>query len=456
MSMALRVEGVAKQYRIYAHPSDRLKETLTRGRLKRHREFWALREISFEIERGTTTGIVGPNGSGKSTLLQIITGTLEPTHGSVQIDGRVAALLELGAGFNLEFTGLENIYMNAALMGFSRRDTEARLSDIERFAEIGDFVHQPVKTYSSGMYVRLAFAIAVNTDPEILVVDEALSVGDTIFQHRCVRRIKEMQQAGTTILFVSHEPTLVRALCSRAILLNGGRMIADGTPMEVLNRYQRVIMAREEAYAGGAAAAGGGTQADENGAQANESAGSVADDDAPDHEKGQEVARQALQYSYRHGNGRAEVIGAELVDASNRAVELVETGDAVAVRMRLLFHEDVAEPVCGFMIRNRHGINVYGTNTEQRGQPLGAARRGDVLEAVFAFNCWLGQEHYFVSVAVHSPDGVAFDWLDGVIFFRVSCAVEMEGIANLDARVTTRRLKAAENLLEGAARVREA
>jgi ABC-type polysaccharide/polyol phosphate transport system ATPase subunit len=253
MDMALRVEGVAKQYRIYAHPSDRLKETLTRGLLKRHREFWALREISFEIERGTTTGIVGPNGSGKSTLLQIITGTLEPTHGSVSVNGRVAALLELGAGFNLEFTGLENIYMNAALMGFSRRETEARLSDIERFAEIGDFVHQPVKTYSSGMYVRLAFAVAVNTDPDILVVDEALSVGDTIFQHRCVRRIKEMQERGTTILFVSHEPTLVRALCSRAILLSGGQMIADGTPMEVLNRYQRVIMAREEAYAGGAA-----------------------------------------------------------------------------------------------------------------------------------------------------------------------------------------------------------
>ncbi|HYG11348.1 MAG TPA: ABC transporter ATP-binding protein [Pyrinomonadaceae bacterium] len=432
MSTALRVEGVAKQYRIYDHPSDRLKETLTRGWLKRHREFWALREISFEIERGTTVGIVGPNGSGKSTLLQIITGTLAPTHGDVQVEGRVAALLELGAGFNLEFTGLENIYMNAALMGFSRADTAARLERIERFAEIGDFLHQPVKTYSSGMFVRLAFAIAVNTDPEILVVDEALSVGDTIFQHRCVRRIKEMQQAGTTILFVSHEPTLVRALCSRAILLNAGKMIADGTPMEVLNRYQRVIMAREEAYADGGDGAGA---ADEQAARENESAAGVALDAAG------EGARQPSQYSYRHGNKRAEVIGAELVDgATGRAVELVETGDAVAVRLRVLFHEDAAEPVCGFMIRNRHGINVYGTNTEQRGQPLGAARRGEIIEAVFTFDCWLGQEHYFISVAAHTPDGEAFDWLDGAIFFRVSCAVEMEGIANLNARVTTRRV----------------
>jgi ABC-type polysaccharide/polyol phosphate transport system ATPase subunit len=433
MSTALRVEGVAKQYRIYDHPSDRLKETLTRGWLKRHREFWALREISFEIERGTTVGIVGPNGSGKSTLLQIITGTLTPTHGDVQVEGRVAALLELGAGFNLEFTGLENIYMNAALMGFSRADTDTRLERIERFAEIGDFLHQPVKTYSSGMYVRLAFAIAVNTDPEILVVDEALSVGDTIFQHRCVRRIKEMQEAGTTILFVSHEPTLVRALCSRAILLNAGRMIADGTPMEVLNRYQRVIMAREEAYAD----SGGGAETGAPAAGENEGAGGVASDAAG------AVARRPLQYSYRHGNKRAEVIGAELIDgATGRAVELVETGDAVAVRLRVLFHEDAPEPVCGFMIRNRHGINVYGTNTEQRGQPLGAARRGEIIEAVFTFDCWLGQEHYFVSVAAHTPDGEAFDWLDGAIFFRVSCAVEMEGIANLNARVTTRRVEA--------------
>jgi len=331
--------------------------------------------------------------------------------------------------------------MNAALMGFSRGDTDARLRDIERFAEIGDFLHQPVKTYSSGMYVRLAFAIAVNTDPEILVVDEALSVGDTVFQHRCVRRIKEMQEAGTTILFVSHDSTLVRALCSRAILLNAGRMIADGTSLEALNRYQHVIMAREEAYAGSdkmAGAATGAAEIVEIAANENVDEQSVASGDAP----AGNSARQPLQYSYRHGNGRAEVIGAELIDvATNRPVELVETGDAVAVRMRLLFKEDVAAPVCGFMIRTRHGINVYGTNTEQRGEPLGAVRRGEIIEAEFTFNCWLGQEHYFVSVAVHTPDGEAFDWMDGVIFFRVSCAVEMEGLANLNAQVTARRVQ---------------
>ena len=426
MSNALRVEGVSKQYRIYDRPSDRLKESLTHGRWSWHRDFWALKGISFEIEKGTTTGIVGPNGSGKSTLLQIVAGTLDPTHGNVWVSGRVAALLELGAGFNPEFTGIENISMNAALMGFSRKETAARLPEIERFAEIGEFINQPVKTYSSGMYVRLAFAIAVNVAPEILIIDEALSVGDTIFQHRCVRRIKEMQDSGVTVLFVSHEPTLVRALCSRAILLYKGEAIADGPPVDVLNRYQRLIMAREAAYKAEDNGAVQATTAFETQAVPGEDAG------AP------------LSYQYRHGNGDAEVIYAELLDADEQPLELVETGAPVYLRMRFLCHRDVARPVCGFMIRSRHGMNVYGTNTEQRGLELGAAHRGDIVEATFAFNCWLGQEHYFVSVAVHSPDGAAYDWLDGVIFFRVACTVEMEGLANLNARVAARRVFATE------------
>src|SRR6476661_9794598 len=219
MPSSLRVEAVSKQYRIYDRPVDRLKESLTRGRWKTHREFWALSNISFEVEAGTTTGIIGPNGSGKSTLLQIVTGTLQPTHGRVWLEGRVAALLELGAGFNAEFTGIENIFMNASLLGLSKAETEALLPEIASFAEIGDFIYQPLKTYSSGMYVRLAFAAAIAVAPQILIIDEALAVGDAVFQHRCMRRIKEMQENGTTILFVSHDPSAVRALCNRAVLL---------------------------------------------------------------------------------------------------------------------------------------------------------------------------------------------------------------------------------------------
>ncbi len=426
MSIALRVEEIAKQYRIYDRPSDRLKETLTRGRWKWHREFWALRGLSFELERGTTTGIIGPNGSGKSTLLQIIAGTLDPTHGNVWVDGRVAALLELGAGFNVQFTGIENIFMNAALLGFSRREIEAKLPQIERFAEIGEFIRQPVKTYSSGMYVRLAFAIAVNSDPEILIVDEALSVGDTIFQHRCVRRIKEMQENGATILFVSHEPTLVRALCARAILLYQGEPIADGAALDVLNQYQRIIMAREATY----------QAADQK------VAGEATPDPAPSR-----IQHSPLQCHYRHGNKAAEVIEAELLDSEGQPIELVESGDPVQLRIKYTFRKEVERPVCGFMIRSRHGINVYGTNTEQRGLRLEPARSGDVFESTFSFKCLLGQEHYFISVTVHSPEGEAYDWLDGVIFFRVSCATEMEGIANLNARVSAKRIQAREAMM---------
>src|SRR5207237_6430757 len=194
----------------------------------RHQEFWALRDVSFELDKGSTVGGVGRNRCGKSTLLQIIAGTLEPTHGNVWREGRVAALLELGAGFDPEFTGVENVYMNASLLGLSRRETDALLPHIERFAEIGTFLYQPVKTYSSGMYVRVAFAIAASVEPDILLVDEPLAVGDSVFQHRCLRRIQELQELGQTVLFVSHDLAAVRALCSRAILLNGGQLIADG------------------------------------------------------------------------------------------------------------------------------------------------------------------------------------------------------------------------------------
>jgi ABC-type polysaccharide/polyol phosphate transport system ATPase subunit len=430
MTTALRVENISKQYRIYAKPGDRLKESLTRGLLKRHREFWALKDISFDIEKGTTTGIIGPNGSGKSTLLQIITGTLEPTHGSVWYDGRIAALLELGAGFDPEFTGIENIFVNASLMGFSRAETKDLLPEIERFAGIGEFIHQPVKTYSSGMYVRLAFSIAVHSTPDILVIDEALSVGDTIFQHRCVRRIKEMQERGVTVLFVSHEPTLVRSLCHRAILLYRGEMLADGSSLDVLNRYQRLIMAREEA---------------ENSAsslQVSAEPSLVTTDPSQSSPSSTKDSDILLSYQFRHGNGDAEVIDAQLLGADRQPVELVDSGSLVHLKMRFLFHRNVVQPVCGFMIRSRHGINVYGTNTQQQSVELGEARLGEVIEAIFSFNCRLGQEHYFISVAVHSPDGVAYDWLDGVIFFRVVCEVEMEGLANLDASVKTSRIVA--------------
>ncbi|MCM3905255.1 MAG: ABC transporter ATP-binding protein [Pyrinomonadaceae bacterium] len=416
MSPALRVEDVSKVYRIYDRPNDRLKEMLTRGRWKRHREFWALRDISFEIEAGTTTGIIGSNGSGKSTLLQIMTGTLEPTGGNVWHEGRIAALLELGAGFNSEFTGIENVFMNAALMGFSRSETEGLLPEIERFAELGPFIHQTVKTYSSGMYVRLAFAIAASVEPDILIVDEALAVGDAVFQHRCLRRIKELQENGRTVVFVSHDMGAVRALCSRAILLNAGRVVADGKPPDVLNRYQKIVMEREEAYD----------------AEASTSASS------PDPLSSDE-SLAPLSYTFRHGDGSAEIVGAELTDASHCRVEISETGEPLTVRVIARFNRDVDEPVVGFLIRNRHGIHAYGTNTKELQIEFGSVKRGEGLEVSFAFCCWLGVDQYSISFAIHSRDGQAYDWLDGALFFNVTSMTRTEGVANLDATAIARR-----------------
>jgi homopolymeric O-antigen transport system ATP-binding protein len=417
MPIAVRVESVSKQYRIYDRPADRLKETLTRGHWKAHREFWALKDVSFEVEAGTTTGIIGPNGSGKSTLLQIITGTLEPTHGGVSIEGRVAALLELGAGFNPQFTGIENIFMNAALMGFSKAETEHLLPEIASFAEIGDFIYQPLKTYSSGMYIRLAFAAAIAVAPQILIIDEALAVGDAVFQHRCMRRIKEMQENGTTILFVSHDPSAVRALCNRAILLNQGQKIAEGTPSDVLNRYQKIIMARQQAY-------------------------EASSSKTVDQPAGELVERKStpLSYIYRHGDRSAEVLQVELLDSALHPVELVESGEPVVVRIVYVAHEDLDDVVCGFLIRNRHGIHVYGTNTELQEVPFERVRRGELTEVTFEFNCWLAPEMFSLCVAVHSSAAVSFDWLDGCLFFRVMSPTKMEGVTNLNATASSKRL----------------
>jgi len=419
MTLALRVEKVSKQYRIYERPGDRLKESLTRGRLRRHKEFWALRNIDFQIEKGTTVGIVGPNGCGKSTLLQIISGTLTPTHGDVWHEGRIAALLELGAGFDPEFTGVENVYMNASLLGLSRRETDELFPGIERFAEIGQFLYQPVKSYSSGMYVRLAFAIAASVNPDILIIDEALAVGDAVFQHRCLRRLNELHERGTTILFVSHDAAAVRALCSRALLLKNGELIADGKPAEVLNHYQKLVMEREKAY-------------------------EAETSDTKKAELPEAETIEPLQYSYRHGDGSAEIIAATLHDAANHQLHVIDSGDSVRLRVVSRFLRDVQNPVIGFLIRNRHGLHAYGTNTKEQQIEFGEVKSGEVISVTFSFECWLGIDQYSISLAAHSPEGEAYDWLDAALFFKVINRSLTEGIANLHASVIdTSRVAAA-------------
>ena len=244
--LAIKVERLSKSYQIYDRPRDRLLQMLFRGHRKYYREFWALRDVSFEVKKGETVGIIGRNGSGKSTLLQLICGTLNPSGGTIQTYGRMAALLELGSGFNPEFTGRENVYMNASVLGLQREEIDARFQQVTSFADIGEFIEQPVRTYSSGMMIRLAFAVAINVDPEILIVDEALSVGDELFQRKCFSRIEAIRASGATILFVSHSGASIVELCDRAVLLDAGENLAIGHPKQIVGRYQKLIYAPED------------------------------------------------------------------------------------------------------------------------------------------------------------------------------------------------------------------
>ena len=238
----IKVDNVTKMYKLYDNPKDRLKEALIPTKKKRYKEHYALNGVSFDVKKGETVGIIGTNGSGKSTILKIITGVLNPTSGKVEIEGRISALLELGAGFNSEYTGIENVYLNGTMSGFSKEEIDERLDDILSFADIGDFVYQPVKTYSSGMLVRLAFAVSINIDPEILIVDEALSVGDVFFQAKCFRKFEDFKKQGKTILFVSHDLSSVQKYCDRVVLLNKGNKLAEGSARDMINLYKKVLV----------------------------------------------------------------------------------------------------------------------------------------------------------------------------------------------------------------------
>ncbi len=282
--IAIRIKDVTKLYKLYDKPVDRLKESLGLSKQKRYKEHYALKGVSFEVKRGECVGIIGTNGAGKSTILKVITGVLNPTGGQVEIDGRISALLELGAGFNMEYTGIENVYLNGSMIGFSREEIDAKLQEILDFADIGDFVNQPVKTYSSGMFVRLAFAVAINIDPEILIVDEALSVGDVFFQLKCFKKFEEFKQQGKTILFVSHDLSSIERYCDKAILMDHGRNIAEGSPITIINKYKKIMTGMsveemEEHDAGLAEAAAranessGGAEGQNGGAGTNTSAG---------------------------------------------------------------------------------------------------------------------------------------------------------------------------------------
>lgn len=388
---------------MYRRPADRLREALAFGGTPRHTEFWALKDVSLQVEPGEILGVVGPNGSGKSTLLQIITGILQPTRGVVRTQGRIAALLELGAGFNPEFTGRENVFLNGEIMGLSRKEVEAAFPQIAAFAEIGDFMDRPVKEYSTGMYVRLAFSTAIHVDPEILIVDEALSVGDAIFASRCIQKFEELKRRGVTVLFVSHDLGLVKRLSHRAILMLNGRVEAEGTPNDVVNRYVGLVLDRQR------------RERDEDMAQPNRSTG------------------------FRHGDGVSRIQEISLLNAAGEANTAIRGGEAVTVRVRARFYQDCENPVVGLLIRNRLGMDVFGTNTRIEEQELGAVQAGEDLEVDFAFDCPLTRHEYTLTVATQHWDGSSQDWLNDALSFTVVEAKDLAGVVDLKSRIAWRK-----------------
>jgi lipopolysaccharide transport system ATP-binding protein len=399
----LHVQNVSKAYRLYGKPVDRLLEALPLFNHRLPKEFWALRDVNLSVERGEVLGVIGPNGSGKSTLLQIVSGILEPTRGRVQARGRIAALLELGAGFNPEFTGRENVYLNGEILGIQRREMERVFPEIERFAEIGAFIDRPVKEYSSGMYVRLAFSTAIHVDPEILIVDEALAVGDAIFANRCIKKFEDLKKRGITVLFVSHDLGLVKRLCDRAAMLVDGRLAAYGAPSEVVNRYVGLVLERQEREAS-----------------------------RPETPAG----------TFRHGDGASRVLKVELLNSQGQPTAGLEPGEPVTIRVRAKAERNLESPVVGVLIRNRLGIDVFGTNTRIEGVDLGAVPAGETFEVAFSFDCLLTRQDYTLTVATQYPEGFSQDWLDDAISFSVIDTREIAGLANFKTRVEWRRIPA--------------
>jgi lipopolysaccharide transport system ATP-binding protein len=399
----LQVQNVSKVYRLYRRPADRLLELLPFSQAA-PKDFWALRDVSLTVERGEVLGVIGPNGSGKSTLLQIVSGILDPTRGRVIARGRIAALLELGAGFNPEFSGRENVFLNGEILGIARRDMERVFPEIERFAEIGSFIDRPVKEYSTGMYVRLAFSTAIHVDPEILIVDEALAVGDAIFANRCIKKFVELKERKVTVLFVSHDLGLVKRLSDRAALMVDGRVAAFGNPSEVVNRYVGMVLERQ----------------------------------ASDETRGDLPKAGA---SFRHGDGASEILSADLINMRGESTRNLEPHETVTIRVRALAKRDLEDPVVGVLIRNRLGIDVFGTNTRIEGVDLGNIAARETFEVEFTFDCLLTRQDYTLTVATQHREGYSQDWLDDVISFSVTDSRDVAGLANFKTKVDWRRIK---------------
>ena len=431
-NLAISVQDVTKIYRLYDKPIDRLLEAMSITKKTYHKKFFALDKISFEIEEGEFVVILGPSGAGKSTLLNIlggmddatsgsITGVLNPSSGSVEVDGNISALLELGAGFNMDYTGIENIYMNGTMMGFSREEMEKKLPEILEFADIGDFVHQPVKTYSSGMFVRLAFALAINVEPEILIVDEALSVGDVFFQAKCYKKMEEIRQKGTTILMVTHDMGSVIKYCDKVILLNRGSFVAEGKAGEIVDLYKKILANRFEIEE------------------------EVEEDKLPVESKVAntgKLMKESLSINpsvTEYGDGRAKIYDLGLIDSKGEISNLLIKGEEFTIKERIRFFADIKQPIFTYTIKDKKGTELSGTNTMFELTDIEEVHAGDSYDVEFRQKMNLQGGEYLISMSCtgfENGQHVVYHRLYDVASITVISNKNTVGIYDMESRVT--------------------
>jgi len=417
---AISVNNVTKIYRLYEKPIDRLKEVMSPTHKNYHRDFYALSGISFDVPKGQTVGIIGTNGSGKSTILKIITGVLTPTEGNLKVNGVISALLELGAGFNMDYTGIENIYMNGTMMGFSRKDMDDKLKDILDFADIGDFVYQPVKTYSSGMFVRLAFALAINVEPEILIVDEALSVGDVFFQAKCYRRMEEIRQKGTTILMVTHDMGAIIKYCDQVVVLNKGNFIAQGEPGKMVDLYKKILANQMDDLSLDLKEIRSGELNDFSGEQVKSRSDINALKEGFMKDK-LTVNPNRTEY----GDKKAEIVDFGLLDERGNLSNLLLKGEYFTIKEKIQFHGNIESPIFTYTIKDKRGADLTGTNTMYEASDVESVKQGDVYEVEFKQKMTLQGGEYLLSMSC-----TGFENGEHVVYHRLYDIVNITVISN--------------------------
>lgn len=423
--LAIKITNLTKIYKLYARNRDRLKDSLGLSKNASYKEHYALKNVDMEVKTGESVGIIGVNGSGKSTILKIITGVLNPTSGDVEINGRISALLELGAGFNMEYTGLENVYLNGTMMGFTRKEIDERLQDILDFADIGDFVHQPVKTYSSGMFVRLAFAVAINIDPEILIVDEALSVGDVFFQAKCYHKFEEFKKMGKTILFVSHDLTSIAKYCDRVVLLNKGVKLAEGNPKDMVNMYKKLLVHQLDEE----------TLEDVSG----KSAIGEKSSDKKAWKNNFEINPTITDY----GEKQAEIVDFAIIDQYGAYSSIIEKGSVYKVKAKIHFHETVKNPIFTITIKNKQGTDITGTNTMFERIETGTVNAGEERIVTYEQQMNLQGGDYLLSLGCTGYVGdnfVVYHRLYDLVSFNVLSDKNTVGFFDMNSNITVESL----------------